>query len=396
MVRSPRALTKIAETGVRPPGTRTQPAQSTPSRCRPAMTRSPIASSPGGPPSGAAKLTVPPSRAMATAALAAQPPPMVMNSLDSTLASAIGNSWTRNTSSRTAMPAQRIWAMSDDAPVAFQPRPDDVMRDGDRMGDDQAAGMAAQHHGGDFIAVEPAGVLKLGAIDRELGRQRLRMAANHQRHRERPGLRREIGDAPAFDADLLAGLPPHRLLDGFARLDEPRKARPLALGKARLAAQQAALAIDCQHDDDWIGARKMLGATGRAIAPPARLDRLRGRAALRAEAVARMPAEHGLGLRQRRAVFGRDETAGRDAAQIRDEEIVAAFQRLGRVGIDADREQRRSVKAAEKDPLAIPVPPVIPIRRERGGLREGECRIVMGRSPTQADELAACQGGAGA
>src|SRR5216683_5728357 len=168
MVRSPCPSMKIADTDVRAPGTRTQPTQSTPSRRKPSTRRSPIASPPAGPPSGAAKRTLPPSRAIATAALAALPPPIVMNSLASTLVSGIGNSRTRNTSSRAAMPAQRIFAMSDQAPVGFEPCPDDMMGDRDRMGRRQAVGMPAQHHGGDLVAIEPAGILQLGTIDLEV------------------------------------------------------------------------------------------------------------------------------------------------------------------------------------------------------------------------------------
>src|SRR6266436_2419245 len=222
MVRSPRASTKIPDTGVRAPGTRTQPTHSTPSRCRLSMRRSPTASSP----SGAAKYAAPPSRAMATAALAALPPPMVMNSLACTLVSGMGNALTRKTSSRTAMPAQRMLAMSEKALVGFEPGANDVMGDRERMGRRQAIGVLAQHHGGNFVAREPAGVLQLGAIDLEPGRQGLRMTADHQRHREGPWLRREIGDAATDNAGFLQGFPPYRIFDGFARLDEPRKARP--------------------------------------------------------------------------------------------------------------------------------------------------------------------------
>src|ERR1700736_2981099 len=185
MVRSPCALMKIADTDVRAPGMRMQPTQSTPSLCRPSTRRSPMASSPAGPPSGAANRTLPPSRTMATAALAAQPPPMVMNSAASTFVSGMGNSWTRNTSSRTAMPAQRMWAMANQAPsdragVGFEPRPDDVVRDRDRMGRAQALRVPALHHGGDLIALEPTGILQLGTIDLELARQRLGMTSDHQ------------------------------------------------------------------------------------------------------------------------------------------------------------------------------------------------------------------------
>src|ERR1700722_13200654 len=280
MVRSPRALMKIAETGGRAPGTRMQPPQSTPSSARPSTSRSPIASWPAGPPSGAANVTLPPRRMMATAALAAPPPPTVMNSLASTLLSGSGNSRTRNTSSRTAMPAQRMCGMSDEAPVGFDPCPDDVVGDGDGMGHHQAGGVPAQQHRGDLVAGKPARILELAVVHGDFHSHRRRMAADHQRHRERPRLRREIGDPPAHDPGLLAGLAPHRLLQGLAGLDKAGKARPHVRRKARAAAEQAILAVDRQHDDDGIGTREMLHAAGRAVAPPAGVDRLARRPAI--------------------------------------------------------------------------------------------------------------------
>src|SRR5215467_428436 len=289
MVRSPRASTKIADTDVLTPGTRTQPTQSTPSRVKPSTRRSPITSLPGGPPSGAAKRTLPPRRAIAIAALAAQPPPMARKSLAATLVSGVGNSRTRNTSSRTATPAQRTLAMSDKAPVGFEPRPNDMMGDRDRMGRGQAVGVPTQHHGGNLLALEPAGILQLGTINLEFRRQSLGMTSDHQRHREGPRLRREVRDASAFDPGLLQSFPSYRIFDGFARLDESCKARPHALGKAGLPAEETALAMDRQHDDNRIGARKMHGAARRAITSPAGFHGSSRRTTIRAKAVAPVP-----------------------------------------------------------------------------------------------------------
>ena len=92
-------------------------------------------------------------------------------------------------------------------------------------------------------------------------------------------------------------------------------------GNSIVAPEQAALAVDHEHDRDRIGARKMLRHAGRAIAPPAALDRLRGRAAIRAEAVARMPAEQRLGFGERRQMVGIEQAAHRDRAQIGDREM---------------------------------------------------------------------------
>src|SRR6185312_398558 len=276
MVRSPRALTKIAEIAEATPSTRTQPLASTPSGASPARMRSLIGSCPAGPPSGPAKLACPPSRAIAIAALAAQPPPTATNSLACALPSAGGNSSTRKISSSTAIPVQRMRgaapgpaALVEGNDVAFDPGADDVMRDRDRRRRAKPVGMLAHQHQRDLVAVEPARALELGRIDLDVVIECLGVAADHQRHGERPGLRREVGDAPARDPGLFVHLAAHRLLDVLAGLHEPGEARPHRRRKARRSAEQALLAAHRQHDDDRIGAREMLGPAGRADALPA-------------------------------------------------------------------------------------------------------------------------------
>src|SRR5258707_14333506 len=101
---------------------------------------------------------------MATAALAALPPPMVMNSLACTLLSGSANALTRKTSSRTAIPAQRMLAMSEKALVGFEPGADDVTGALELMGRSEAIGRLAQDHGGNSVTREPAGVVPIGTI----------------------------------------------------------------------------------------------------------------------------------------------------------------------------------------------------------------------------------------
>src|SRR5450631_1903004 len=209
MARSPRGSTQIADIEEATPGTRGHQPQSTCSPVRAATMRSPIASSPAGPPSGPAKRARPPSRAIATAALAAQPPEMIMNSDAWVFASGTGNWATRNTASSTAMPVQTT---SGPAPragaepaallsvklnVPLHPGAQDVMGDRVRQRRGEAVGMLSQEHQRDLLAVEPARVVELGPIDDDLARVRLDMAADHERHRKRPGLRGEIGDPSA-------------------------------------------------------------------------------------------------------------------------------------------------------------------------------------------------------
>src|SRR3984893_4978489 len=157
------------------------------SRANAASTRSPLASSPAGPPIGPASATWPPRPAIATAALGAQPPLTTKNPVACTLPSGSGNSATRNTSSSTMMPVQRMrGASADDTAAILDEAENEMMRDGDRRRGRQAVGMAAAEHRRQLVAVEPARVLDLAAVDDDGLRQRLGVAADHQRARERP------------------------------------------------------------------------------------------------------------------------------------------------------------------------------------------------------------------
>src|SRR5580698_6470400 len=196
MVRSPRAFMKIADSAVESPSMRWQKLQSTASRVSALRTRSPLSSSPAGPPIGPASAARPPSRAIATAALAAQPPLTTKNPLACTLPSGFGNSSTRNTSSSTMMPVQRMRggaplareSLADDIAALFDEAANDVMGDGDRRRRGQALRMLAREHRGAFVAGKPARIFQLLAVDGEIFRQRLRMATDHDRRRERPRL----------------------------------------------------------------------------------------------------------------------------------------------------------------------------------------------------------------
>src|SRR5580658_3657503 len=135
------------------------------------------------------------------------------------------------------------------------------------------------------VAVEPARVLELAAINDDVLAECFGVTADHQRHRQRPRLRGEIFDVAADDADFLEHFAAHRFLDRLARLDEAGKTRPHGRRKARRAAEHTAIARDRQHDRDRIGAGKMLDLAGRAIAPPAAFNHPRRRPAIRTEAV---------------------------------------------------------------------------------------------------------------
>src|ERR1700734_1934473 len=178
---------KIADSAVESPSMRWQKLQSTFSRVSALRTRSPLSSSPAGPPIGPASAARPPSRAIATAALAAQPPLTTKNPLACTLPSGCGNSSTRNTSSSTIMPLHRMRGArpsAEDIAAILDEAADDVMGDGDRRRRGQALRMLAVEHRRQFFAVEPARVFQLVAVDDDGVGQRFGNAADHDRGRE--------------------------------------------------------------------------------------------------------------------------------------------------------------------------------------------------------------------
>ena len=194
-------------------------------------------------------------------------------------------------------------------------RLDQMMRDRHREGRLQPSGCVAGEHQPHLLALEPAAVLQLRRVALDLGRQRLGVAADHQRGGERPGLARMIGDAADRDAGLLLHLAPHRLLDRLARLQEAGERRIHAGREARLPAEQAALAVDRQHDHHRIDARKNLDRRRRrrcgCTPPPLQRERP---AAAPAEAVRGVPVEIGARLRERREVGRRRARPGSRAS----------------------------------------------------------------------------------
>ncbi|HEY7972667.1 MAG TPA: hypothetical protein VID96_07050, partial [Xanthobacteraceae bacterium] len=94
-----------------------------------------------------------------TAALAAHPPPVTMNSLAATLVPGAGKFCTRIMMSCTAMPAQRIFGFARSAKIdlVLNPGTDDVMRDRDRGRCGESLRMFAHQHRFDLIFGKPAG-----------------------------------------------------------------------------------------------------------------------------------------------------------------------------------------------------------------------------------------------
>ena len=250
------------------------------------------------------------------------------------------------------------------------------------------AGCSPPEHRRQFVALEPAGILQFLAIDHDGIGQRLGVAADHDRRRKRPRLRREIFHAADSDADFFQHFAAHRFLDRFAGLGKAGETRPHGRRETRRAAEHAALAGNRQHDDDRIGAGKMLGFARRAIAPPAGLNDFGLGAAIRTVRMPRMPAEQRLGFGERRQMLRLDQALHRDRAQIGDFQIVARLERLDRLRIEPQPEPRRVIHQAEKD-VFMPA-------AERARLGRREQRIARRRCSLQHHHFAADNIDAGA
>src|SRR5436190_2248271 len=112
---------------------------------------------------------------------------MVWNSLACVFTSGRGWRSTRNIRSSTAMPVQStcLRASAEDTVALLDPGADDVMRDRDRRRNADAFRMLADEHQRGLVAGEPARVLELLAVDRDVGIGGARMTTDHQRHRKR-------------------------------------------------------------------------------------------------------------------------------------------------------------------------------------------------------------------
>src|ERR1044072_1374556 len=149
----------MAEIDVRTPGTRGHAEQSIFSFAASVRKLSPTVSTPGGPPSGPAKLARAPRCAIATAAFAPFPPLIASNALACVFTSGRGKCGTRNTMSSTAMPVHSTClrvASVEDTVTLFDPGGSDVVRDRDRRRDADPLRVPSEKHRRDIVAREPA------------------------------------------------------------------------------------------------------------------------------------------------------------------------------------------------------------------------------------------------
>ncbi len=139
-----------------------------------------------------------------------------------------------------------------------------------------------------------------------------------------------VADGDHLEPRFFLHLPRASRLDGFPRLHEAGEGRIAPLGPGGLAAEQALLAEGRQHDGHRIGAWEVFGLAAGADPLPARVGRLRGLAADRAERVAPSPFEQGPGGGGDPGLFRREPAPGH--AQV-GEPAPALKRTLRRIGV---------------------------------------------------------------
>ena len=174
-------------------------------------------------------------------------------------------------------------------------------------------------------------------------RQCLGMTADHQRHRERPRLRREIIDAAAARCRL----PRSTSRRTASSIVSPGSMKPARhdhmVGRKRgeRPSTQRSPAIASMITTGSVRGKCCALQDGQSRRQPPRTG-LRRRAAIRTEAMPRMPAKQRLGFGERRQMLGIDQALHRDAAQIGELEVAARLQRFDGAGIKTEAESRRA------------------------------------------------------
>lgn len=147
-----------------------------------------------------------------------------------------------------------------------------------------------------FLA-DPLGVFDFLWIDRDVPIKGRAAASQHEGCRKRPGLAGKIPDLTHLYARLFKDLAADGRLDCFARLNESGQKGIHPIGPTRGPAQKDVVAMGDQHDDNRIGPGKMVAATGRTVALPARHGHDALGPAACTEAMGLVPAQYGLGRR---------------------------------------------------------------------------------------------------
>ena len=129
-------------------------------------------------------------------------------------------------------------------------------------------------------------------VDRHRIVVRTAMTPDHQLARKRPRLAGDISYVAHRNAAFLQHFAGNGFLYAFARFHEPRQRGETPFGPALAPPQHQSPVMLDQHDRDRVGAREMAGPALCAIALPAAFGQLGAAAALRAEAMARVPVDN--------------------------------------------------------------------------------------------------------
>src|SRR4029453_18858325 len=136
------------------------------------------------------------------------------------------------------------------------------------IGDDETGVRVAGGAGRELVAVEPARVLQLFLVDRDLAAGIAGDEADHELAREGPVLAPDVLDVGDVDAALLLHLTGDGALERLAVVDEAGDQRVAPRRPARLAGQEDARPVADQRDHGRVEVRVVLVPAARALLAP--------------------------------------------------------------------------------------------------------------------------------
>ena len=249
--------------------------------------------------------------------------------------------------------------------------------------------MLPRQHQRQLGAIEPARLLDLALVDDDLCRSPLRRDSRSSATTETARAATQ-NISPARRRCPTSSATSRRTASS---IDSPGSQKParhdhMVCGKrGERPSTQRSPAIGSMMTTGSVRGKCSALQTGQSRRQPACTSSVVG-AAIATEAMARVPAEHRLGLGERRHMRGVDLALHRDGAQIDQLEIVARLQWLDRGRVDADAEARCVVEEPEKHDLARGAERACFVRRKQ--------RIERRAVRLEHDELAADHVDAGA
>ena len=224
------------------------------------------------------------------------------NRLACTLPSGGGKRSTRKTSSSTVMPAHRTSLPRRlryrKTHLLLHPGADDVIGDRDRRRRGQALGMLPQQHRRHLLAVEPARVLELVAVDHDVARHRLargsRSSARSETARAASGNSSRSPQTMPASSSVSRRTASSMLSPGSTK--PARQDHMLAAKRSERPSRQRSPSTASMITTGSVRGKCCDLAGGQSRRQPA-CDDVGRRAAIRAEAMARVPVEQRLALR---------------------------------------------------------------------------------------------------